>query len=606
MSIPPKSYQEVARIEALEARLLLAAYFVRADGGAADLALAGGPASDPAHCLSLARVNAAAFAPGDTVWFSSAGGAFTGLFSPTASGSPGAPVTYAGLAGEPTGPATVNYASGAPVKVLGLHDVVIEGFSIIANSDSGVFLGTSATNITLRDLVIDAAGSGVFVYDTFNGLTLEDITTSSRIGAYSVYVADLASPGKDLTVRRLTTSAGTVRIRQVTNLTLEDIHLANVTRPGATALQVEEASGTLSLRRGSITSGAGMGLVISGGHFTSALVDQFTVTAASQTSFEVSYSSGITFTHCSALNGMDNGFRVMDGCSFITFEDCLASDNLGDGYDTANFFTHDVVFRRCQALYNGDMNDLAKSSGDGFSCHYDNYNILLDSCLAIGNIVSGVAMVGTSAGIISNCLFLNNGGDWTAQGGQQMLRGGLLFGLVGPNAHTNGSWVVRNTVSAGSYPCEVNVSFVGSSLVDLDYNSYYSSDAALGFACLSDDGTYIPWAAYASREPHSIYAPLAVDEIRGLVWNDLNGDGVRNAREPAIAGRTVFLDANGDGTLDPGEVATLTGADGRFAFAGLPDGLYAVAQVLPAGWVQTLPAGGGSGLAVVGASRARP
>ena len=173
-----------AGVEILEPRLLLAAYFVRADGAAANLALAGGPASDPAHCLSLARVNAAAFAPGDTVWFSSAGGAFTGLFSPTASGSPGAPVTYAGLAGEPTGPATVNYASGAPVKVLGLHDVVIEGFSIIANSDSGVFLGTSATNITLRDLVIDAAGSGVFVYDTFNGLTLEDITTSSRIGAY--------------------------------------------------------------------------------------------------------------------------------------------------------------------------------------------------------------------------------------------------------------------------------------------------------------------------------------------------------------------------------------------------------------------------------------
>jgi SdrD B-like domain/Right handed beta helix region len=566
--------QAPAGVEILEPRLLLASYFVRADGAAANLASAGGPVSDPAHCLSLARVNAAAFAPGDTVWFSSAGGTFNGLFSPVASGMPGAPVTYTGISGESTGPATIKHIWGVPVKAIGLHDVVIEGFSIVANSDHGVYLGTSATNIVLRDLAIDAGGSGVLVYDTFNGLTLENITTSSRVGTYCLYVADLTSPGKDLTVRGLTASAGAVRIRQVTNLTLEDIHLANVTQPGATAFLVEASSGTLSLARGSVTSCAGMGLMISGGHFTSALVDQFTVTAASQTSIQVSDSSGITFTHCSALNGMDNGFRIMGGCSFIAIEDCLASDNLGDGYDTANPFTHDIVFRRCQALYNGDKNDPTKSSGDGFSSHHDNYNILLDSCVAIGNIVSGVAMVGTSAGTISNCLFLNNGGDWTAEGGQQMFRGGLFLNLDGPNPYTGGSWVVRDSVSAGSYPFEVNISFAGSTRVNLDYNSYYSSPGALGFARLSETGAYISWADYAPREPHSTYGPPVVDEIRGMVWNDLNADGVRNAGESAIAGRTVSLNGNGNGNgeLDPGELSTVTGVDGRYAFTDLPDG----------------------------------
>jgi hypothetical protein len=37
--------------------------------------------------------------------------------------------------------------------------------------------------------------------------------------------------------------------------------------------------------------------------------------------------------------------------------------------------------------------------------------------------------------------------------------------------------------------------------------------------------------------------------ILGNVWNDLNGDGVRQAGEPGLAGQTVFLDLNHDGKL---------------------------------------------------------
>ncbi len=41
--------------------------------------------------------------------------------------------------------------------------------------------------------------------------------------------------------------------------------------------------------------------------------------------------------------------------------------------------------------------------------------------------------------------------------------------------------------------------------------------------------------------------------IRGTKWNDLNGNGVRDAGEPGLAGWTIYVDANDDGTLDPGE-----------------------------------------------------
>jgi fimbrial isopeptide formation D2 family protein/uncharacterized repeat protein (TIGR01451 family) len=74
--------------------------------------------------------------------------------------------------------------------------------------------------------------------------------------------------------------------------------------------------------------------------------------------------------------------------------------------------------------------------------------------------------------------------------------------------------------------------------------------------------------------------------IGDLVWEDRNGNGVRDPGEPGISDVTVFLDANGNGTPDPGESSTVTGADGGYAFSGLIEGEYAVAvddATLPAG-----------------------
>jgi VCBS repeat-containing protein len=81
-------------------------------------------------------------------------------------------------------------------------------------------------------------------------------------------------------------------------------------------------------------------------------------------------------------------------------------------------------------------------------------------------------------------------------------------------------------------------------------------------------------------------APSA-GEIHGTLFNDLNGNSVHDAGEPALAGRTVFLDQNQNGVLDPGEVSTTTAQDGSYAFTGLATGTNYVAQVLPAGWQQT-------------------
>lgn len=79
--------------------------------------------------------------------------------------------------------------------------------------------------------------------------------------------------------------------------------------------------------------------------------------------------------------------------------------------------------------------------------------------------------------------------------------------------------------------------------------------------------------------------------IAGTVWDDADGDGIRDAGEAGLAGRTVFLDANGNGVpdLDGGEATATTGADGSYSFADLAFGTYTVAQLVPDHWQQTAP-----------------
>jgi SdrD B-like domain/Right handed beta helix region/Carboxypeptidase regulatory-like domain/FG-GAP-like repeat/Prealbumin-like fold domain len=78
--------------------------------------------------------------------------------------------------------------------------------------------------------------------------------------------------------------------------------------------------------------------------------------------------------------------------------------------------------------------------------------------------------------------------------------------------------------------------------------------------------------------------------ISGQKFNDLNGDGTKDAGEPGLAGWTIFLDGSNGGTLngllDPGEFNTTTDVDGNYGFAVAP-GTYTVREVQQTGWTQT-------------------
>ena len=68
--------------------------------------------------------------------------------------------------------------------------------------------------------------------------------------------------------------------------------------------------------------------------------------------------------------------------------------------------------------------------------------------------------------------------------------------------------------------------------------------------------------------------------IRGIVYDDLNGDGVMDAGEPGLSGVTVTL---------VGVESTFTDALGQYAFGDIAAGAYTVVETDPVGFVSTTP-----------------
>ncbi len=82
--------------------------------------------------------------------------------------------------------------------------------------------------------------------------------------------------------------------------------------------------------------------------------------------------------------------------------------------------------------------------------------------------------------------------------------------------------------------------------------------------------------------------------LTALVYNDSNGDGVRNAGEPPIAGVTLRLsgtDARGNAI----DVTAATNNAGQYAFGDLPAGTYTLTETQPANFADGADVAGNAG-----------
>jgi len=104
-------------------------------------------------------------------------------------------------------------------------------------------------------------------------------------------------------------------------------------------------------------------------------------------------------------------------------------------------------------------------------------------------------------------------------------------------------------------------------------------------------GVHNATVASGARLGEVDFGNFQLASLSGVVYNDLDGDGMQDAGETELPDTTVFLDLDGDTIKDDDEPFRLVGADGRYSFAGLGPRSYDVRSVLPEGWSITAPAG---------------
>jgi len=94
------------------------------------------------------------------------------------------------------------------------------------------------------------------------------------------------------------------------------------------------------------------------------------------------------------------------------------------------------------------------------------------------------------------------------------------------------------------------------------------------------------------RPPTDVYDPDGSEpgDILGIIFNDRNGDGIRQTSELGVAGFKVYADANENGDFDDGEVFSITASNGAYFLANVPRGTVRVDVVVPDSWSLTSPA----------------
>lgn len=112
------------------------------------------------------------------------------------------------------------------------------------------------------------------------------------------------------------------------------------------------------------------------------------------------------------------------------------------------------------------------------------------------------------------------------------------------------------------------------------------------FIAFNGQGGFNTSQPQVNVQPKLAFGNFQLGSIHGYKFADNNGngtddDGFLGAGEPGLAGVVVFIDANGNGSLDGGEKSTVTIANGEYSFEDLGPGDYLVREVAPNGYFQT-------------------
>jgi hypothetical protein len=165
-----------------------------------------------------------------------------------------------------------------------------------------------------------------------------------------------------------------------------------------------------------------------------------------------------------------------------------------------------------------------------------------------------------------------NVSDGAAQGGPGGAAGSPGLGGVGGHGGTGGAGGLGGSGSPVGVAAPAGVA---------------GADAVGGVAGVSG----VAGAAGQSSGDATFTAEPGTATISGTVFADANASGHLGAGAAGLAGRTVFLDRNGNGLRDAGEPSVVTDSSGNYVLSGVAAGTYTLRVEPLSGDVPTAPAG---------------
>jgi len=378
---------------------------------------------------------------------------------------------------------------------------------ILRNGTSGSFYASgSVPGIRLVDMVMDGGPSRGFyttgTSETYTALELQNVIVSGYT-LDSVYMGGTGTTYQAPLINNLTISDGAAKGFVGLAFVSPVIDGLTTVNTGSYGVYLSGMSGTPDIQHVE-TSGtlADPGFYLASSALTDGYLAYIDTHNNAGTGFWSNNASGFSAHHLSTANNVGSGARIDTGSYDIDLYYPIADGNTSDGFSTDT--THDISYFFATSQNNGSASDAG--SGDGFTGHATDYNILLAYCYAEHNLNTGFAYTGTSSGWI-----YNSTGRWNGSA-ELPDRGGLWLNNSAVNSTTGTSWTVKNTIVADSYGPELWLSTTQAALLGttltLDYNLYWDAVDPTGAAMASVNGgvSTTSWTVQATAEPNSKYA----------------------------------------------------------------------------------------------------
>ena len=224
-----------------------------------------------------------------------------------------------------------------------------------------------------------------------------------------------------------------------------------------------------------------------------------------------------------------------------------------------------------------DGQPTVNADGDDLAARDDEDGVRLTSAIARGQLTS-YEVLASQDGFLNAWIDLNNDGDWLDPFEQ----------IATAQPLSKGANTLTFAVPDLPLPNRMYARF------------RFSSVAQLSFLGTATDGEVEDYRFPVGQGPNPD-GESPVNTVKGNKWNDRNANGVRGIFEEGIAHVTIYADLNNNGTFDATEPFTesieddpLTADDetGNYVLTNLPDGSYAIRELVPAGFAQTFPATG--------------